>query len=356
MEIDIQENGKILLQFNKEVKKSHYRFFTLKDKNSTRNIYDFDAILTDGNITDQFDNGVLVRVAQNTPQKVRVVFSSQDTFQSDIQVDDKSVIISSLREEKRDTNQIVALFEHKERTQKPTETKNKAPTRKKSKKVVVLDAGHGGKDCGALGVAKICEKVIVLNLAKELQKELQKRGYSVFMTRSTDKFISLRERTEFANAKNADLFLSIHANAVDKSRSATLNGVETYFLSPARSKRAEDVAAAENKNDIEVMGHFSRQTVIGIISSQRLYASNRLAIDVQFGVLSALKKHYSVVDGGVREGPFWVLAGALMPSILLEIGYITHPKEGKLIHQNTYQKYLARGIADGIDGYFMKNF
>ena len=80
-----------------------------------------------------------------------------------------------------------------------------------------------------------------------------------------------------------------------------------------------------------------------------------MAIDVQYGMLQSLRKKQKVVDGGVREGPFWVLVGAVMPSVLLEIGYITHPKEGKSLNQTHYQKALALGIADGIDGYFQKN-
>lgn len=103
------------------------------------------------------------------------------------------------------------------------------------------------------------------------------------------------------------------------------------------------------------MNHFSKQSFLNTINTQRIIASNRLAIDVQYGMLQTLKKEYKIVDGGVREGPFWVLAGALMPSILLEIGYITHPNEGKRLNQSKFQRLLANGIANGIDSYFFKN-
>lgn len=223
-------------------------------------------------------------------------------------------------------------------------------------KRIVLDAGHGGKDCGALGVMKVCEKVITLNIAKLLEIELKKRGYIVYMTRSKDYYLGLRERTQYANNKGADLFISIHANSVPKHSSKTANGVETYFLSTARSERARHIAEKENKDSIEVMNLFSKQTFLNSINSHRLIASNKLAIDVQSGILKSLRKDYSnVLDGGVREGPFWVLAGALMPSILVEVGYTSHPHEGRRINHKDYQKSIAQGIADGIDGYFEKN-
>ncbi|MDE5591615.1 MAG: N-acetylmuramoyl-L-alanine amidase, partial [Helicobacter sp.] len=224
----------------------------------------------------------------------------------------------------------------------------------KNNKVIVIDPGHGGKDCGAISIANVCEKEIVLKTAKYLDKELKDRGYKVYMTRSEDVFVGLRERTKFANSKNADLFISIHANAVLDNK-AKSEGIESYFLSIARSERAKNVAALENKDNIEVMNYFSKQSFLNTLNTQRIVASNRLAIDIQFGMLQSVRTKYNVLDGGVREGPFWVLVGALMPSVLLEIGYLTHPKEGYDLNQEAYQKSIAIGIADGIDGYFAKN-
>lgn len=221
---------------------------------------------------------------------------------------------------------------------------------------IVIDAGHGGKDCGAIGVIKVCEKVITLNIAKLLEIELKKRGYLVYMTRLGDQYLDLRARTNFANHKNADLFISIHANSVPKRSAKTAHGVETYFLSTARSERARMVAEKENKDSVEVMNFFSKQTFLNSINSHRLVASNKLAIDIQSGILKKLRLNYQgVLDGGVREGPFWVLAGALMPSVLIEVGYMSHPQEGRRINHKDYQKSIAQGIADGISGYFEKN-
>ncbi|GAA8944031.1 N-acetylmuramoyl-L-alanine amidase [Helicobacter pylori] len=229
-------------------------------------------------------------------------------------------------------------------------------TKRKKHKKIVLDAGHGGKDCGAMSANLVCEKDIVLEVVKFLHKELKKRGYSVLLTRDKDLYIDLVARTELANKKSADLFISVHANSIPKRSTSNAHGIETYFLSTARSERARKVAEQENKDDVNLMDYFSRSLLLNSLNTQRLIVSNKLAIDVQYGMLQSIRKNYpDVVDGGVREGPFWVLAGALMPSILIEIGYNSHAIESKRIQSKPYQKILAKGIADGIDSFFSKN-
>ncbi|MBM0604360.1 N-acetylmuramoyl-L-alanine amidase family protein [Helicobacter pylori] len=229
-------------------------------------------------------------------------------------------------------------------------------TKRKKHKKIVLDAGHGGKDCGAMSANLVCEKDIVLEVVKFLHKELKKRGYSVLLTRDKDIYIDLVARTELANKKGADLFISVHANSIPKRSTSNAHGIETYFLSTARSERARKVAEQENKDDVNLMDYFSKSLFLNSLNTQRLIVSNKLAIDVQYGMLQSIRKNYpDVVDGGVREGPFWVLAGALMPSILIEIGYNSHAIESKRIQSKPYQKILAKGIADGIDSFFSKN-
>ncbi|PDX25038.1 N-acetylmuramoyl-L-alanine amidase, partial [Helicobacter pylori] len=203
-------------------------------------------------------------------------------------------------------------------------------TKRKKHKKIVLDAGHGGKDCGAMSANLVCEKDIVLEVVKFLHKELKKRGYSVLLTRDKDIYIDLVARTELANKKSADLFISVHANSIPKHSTSNAHGIETYFLSTARSERARKVAEQENKDDVNLMDYFSKSLLLNSLNTQRLIVSNKLAIDVQYGMLQSVRKNYpDVVDGGVREGPFWVLAGALMPSILIEIGYNSHAIESK---------------------------
>ncbi|GAA9643372.1 N-acetylmuramoyl-L-alanine amidase [Helicobacter pylori] len=229
-------------------------------------------------------------------------------------------------------------------------------TKRKKYKKIVLDAGHGGKDCGAMSANLVCEKDIVLEVVKFLHKELKKRGYSVLLTRDKDIYIDLVARTELANKKSADLFISVHANSIPKRSTSNAHGIETYFLSTARSERARKVAEQENKDNVNLIDYFSKSLLLNSLNTQRLIVSNKLAIDVQYGMLQSVRKNYpDVVDGGVREGPFWVLAGALMPSILIEIGYNSHAIESKRIQSKPYQKILAKGIADGIDSFFSKN-
>ncbi|MBS9782311.1 MAG: N-acetylmuramoyl-L-alanine amidase [Arcobacter sp.] len=223
-------------------------------------------------------------------------------------------------------------------------------------KTIVIDAGHGAHDVGAVGPHKRYEKVVTLKVAKYLYYLLKKRGHRVYLTRTKDKFIKVMHRTILANKKNADIFVSIHANSVPKNKAHKIKGIETFFLSPARSSRAKRVAAKENKTDIRRMSNSTKQAFLESLNRPRITASHKLAIDVQAGILQSVKSKYSgIVDSGVREGPFWVLVGAQMPSILVEIGYISHPIESKRLYSSKYQKLLASGIANGVDSYFSKN-
>ena len=227
-----------------------------------------------------------------------------------------------------------------------------------SAKTIVIDAGHGGKDAGAVGRGKLYEKNVVYNISKYVKDELRKSGFKVYLTRTRDKYVELSSRTKYANKKKADLFISIHANADPRSKAHRIEGVETFFLSPARSERAKRAAALENKGDMKKMGWSSKNSLLTILNRSKITASNKAAIDVQKNMLHILRKKYgkkTIKDGGVREGPFWVLVGAQMPSILIEVGYITHPKERKRLASTTYQKLIAKGIANGVKSYFVKN-
>ncbi|MBR2494290.1 N-acetylmuramoyl-L-alanine amidase [Helicobacter sp.] len=338
---------------------------------------DIKAVLDNGKKVYFFPRNAQVTIAQNTPQITRFVITNGNGVIYQIKLVQNNLYLSfvdkipeSIQDSKATPKPTQPKQEQKPPTKspapssasspiKPIESTPPSPSSPKPKKgyKVVIDAGHGGKDCGTLGVTKVCEKHIVLKVATHLSRELKKRGYITYMTRDKDVYLNLKERTDFANAKNADLFVSIHANSVPKSAKKSPKGVETYFLSTARSDRARDVAEQENKDDIDVMNYFSKQTFLNSLNSHRLLASNKLAIDIQYGILKRLRQKYQgVTDGGVREGPFWVLAGALMPSVLIEIGYNSSPIEAPRLNDDAYQRSLAVGIADGIDGFVVKNF
>ena len=223
-------------------------------------------------------------------------------------------------------------------------------------KVIVLDAGHGADDVGAVGPNNRYEKVINLNVTKYVGAILKQRGYTVFLTRNNDTFIKVMDRTVLANEKNADLFIPIHTNAVPKEKANEVDGIETFFLSPARNERAKRVAALENKTDIREMSNSSKDVFLESLNRPRITASHKFAIDIQSGILqSARSKYKDIKDSGVREGPFWVLVGAQMPSILVELGYVSHPTESKRLYDKAYQQLLANGISNGVDSYFSKN-
>lgn len=228
--------------------------------------------------------------------------------------------------------------------------------RDRSKKVIVIDPGHGGKDSGAVGNG-FMEKEIVLNIGMQLAEKLREMGYTVHMTRSTDVFIELKDRTKFANDKEADLFISIHANAIPKTADPNVaQGLETYFLSPGRSERAMRVAALENSEDMNEMGQYGKLSFLSFLNTEKIIASNKLAIDLQKGILGNLRKQFPhVKDNGVREAPFWVLVGAQMPAVLVEVGYISHPEESVRIADEKYQKWMVEGLMDGVGRYFTNN-
>lgn len=228
--------------------------------------------------------------------------------------------------------------------------------RDRSKKVIVIDAGHGGKDSGAVGNG-FMEKEIVIQIASRLSESLRAMGYTVHMTRSNDTFVELKDRTKYANDKQADLFVSIHANSIPKTSDPALaQGIETYFLSPARSERSMRVAALENYEDMEEMGQYGKLSFLSFLNKEKIIASNKLAIDMQKGMLGSLHKQFpNVHDNGVREAPFWVLVGAQMPAVLIEVGYISHPEESVRIADEKYQKWMVEGLVEGVGRYFTNN-
>ncbi|WP_121726972.1 N-acetylmuramoyl-L-alanine amidase [Helicobacter labetoulli] len=377
-------DGNLKIVFAQDIAPLKWEVKKLQDN---RHFIDFEANLTIPKRNFVFKDNSTLQVAQNTPQIVRIVINTQPKSQYEIIkekenlyifIKPKSTSSSTATQTTAPQNTATQKPNQTPQTQKTTDTKTESTqskdkpqndevvikdsisTTKKGKigvgKKIVVDAGHGGKDCGTKSVEGICEKLIVLEVAKLLTQELKNRGYVVYMTRNSDVYIDLRKRTEFANGKNADLFVSIHANSMPKDSPKTPKGVETYFLSPARSERAEQVAKAENQGDIETMSHFATKSFLNTISSFHLVASHKLAIEIQSGILNIVRQTHNTHDGAVREGPFWVLAGALMPSVLIEIGYASHKDEGKLIAKKEYQKLLAKGIADGIDGYFLRNY
>lgn len=350
----LKEDKGIRLILSDEISKKDIDDYLMKDKDVYRLVLNFKAVLEGSRKNFTFDKNNNISLTQYTPKIARIVLNSNKKIEADIQIDGKELFIgfdklnlNSTKSTKTNTKTTIAKEEK--------ETKKQVIT---GNKIVVIDPGHGGKDGGAIGDnGKLLEKNIVLSLSLKIGQELKKRGYKVYYTRTKDRFINLRDRTKIANEKRASMFISIHANASpNKKRASSMQGIETFFLSPARSERSKEVAEKENKSDLEEANYFSKQNFLHSLSREKIIASNRLAIDIQKYTLSSVRKRYKVKDGGVREAPFWVLVGAQdMPAVLVEIGYITHPSEGKRLATKAYQDLVAEGIANGIQNYFYNN-
>jgi N-acetylmuramoyl-L-alanine amidase len=213
---------------------------------------------------------------------------------------------------------------------------------------VVIDAGHGGHDPGAHGNG-ITESELTLDVALRLQKLLQeKEGVEVLMTRDTDTFIPLEERTAIANRENADLFLSIHANA---SRNPAARGIETYFLNFAMNPEAEAVAARENATSAQPM-HNLPDIVKAIALNNKANESRDLAETVQKSMAKRLSaRNKTLRDLGVKQAPFVVLIGAVMPSVLAEISFVTNKQDGALLKTPAYRQQIAQALFDAIMNY-----
>ncbi len=216
---------------------------------------------------------------------------------------------------------------------------------------VVIDPGHGGRDYGAPGYLKgVHEKQVVLQIARRLAKKIKAElGLEVILTRNGDRFLTLEERTAFANTKNADLFISIHTNA---SRDRRAYGIETYFLNLATDEEAIRVAAMENATSTKNISDLQK-ILYDLMQNAKINESSRLAAYVQTAVIGHLKnKRYTRVKSkGVKQAPFYVLLGAQMPSILIETAFISNSRECKRLVDPRYQERLAEGVVEGIRSY-----
>ncbi len=218
-------------------------------------------------------------------------------------------------------------------------------------RTIVLDPGHGGKDPGAVGKKlKAKEKDVNLAVALKLRRMLeQELGITVLMTRSDDRFVSLGDRTRYANEQKADLFVSIHTNASKDSRS---NGSETYYLATAMTSDARAVEALENQVvELYEGGANARSKyddldfiLSDLSQTEHLESSNDLASNIQLNLVAGS----GFYDRGVKQANFYVLRGAFMPSVLVELGFISNPDEEKKLVDSVYQERLARTIFEGI--------
>jgi N-acetylmuramoyl-L-alanine amidase len=217
-----------------------------------------------------------------------------------------------------------------------------------SARTIVIDPGHGGHDPGTMDKNGLREKDVVLDIARRVRKLLEEDGFEVVMTRDRDVFIPLEERTAIANSKKADLFVSIHVNA---ARNPHPRGTETYYLNLATTPDAEEVAARENAVTTRRIGELE-SILQKVMNNNRIIESRELAGRVQNSMSSTL--YASTTDDrnrGVKTAPFYVLLGAQMPSVLVEVAYLTNRKDAALLADATFRQQAAESIAKGIGVY-----
>jgi N-acetylmuramoyl-L-alanine amidase len=213
---------------------------------------------------------------------------------------------------------------------------------------VVVDAGHGGRDSGAVGPNGVAEKDVTLDVARRLQRILESQDIRVLLTRDDDRFVSLEERTARANAFGADLFVSIHCNA---SEGRGRRGVETYVLDATRDEVAARVAARENDTTRAASADVAAMLARMPLADQTV-RSTRFARLLERSAVAALRMRFAdIVDGGVHPAGFYVLVGARMPGVLFESSYISNPTDERRLASDEYRQLLADAVANAIRAY-----
>lgn len=230
--------------------------------------------------------------------------------------------------------------------EKPLKVTLPSATRPGNLRRIVVDAGHGGKDPGAIGPSGVMEKDVTLAMAKRLAVRLENElGCQVVLTRDKDVFIPLEERTAIANRVGADLFISVHANA---SNNRNAQGIETYYLNFSKNDKAAAVAARENGTSLKQVGDLEL-ILFDLMANAKINESSRLAAEIQKSLVDHLGRHYSSVKNhGVRQGPFYVLLGANMPSVLVEAAFISNKTEESRLGDSKYQDHAATAIARAV--------
>lgn len=216
---------------------------------------------------------------------------------------------------------------------------------------IVIDAGHGGDEAGAKGLDGIYEKDVTLNVVKDIEDLFKENPWGkVLLTRNTDVKMTLQERADFANTNKADVFVSIHTNA---SEYHTASGIETYYLDNTDDSSAMRLANRENLVTVEASSNDLNFIVSDLIQTAKMGDSIALANILHRKLVEKIGAYYEgVKDLGVKKAPFYVLVGAHMPCVLMEISFIDHPTEGKRLGDRRYQRLIASAVFNGLKDYF----
>ena len=363
------ENGILKLKFSKPLESKQLRSFTIPTKGIYKYVFDFKNCKKSKKIKYLHKlNGSAksIRVSQYKLNTIRLVIDSKVNYILNYSQRDGSILTITLPnganiiKSKKKKKSIKNLFgktgtiitNNSPVTSSPSFDLTSPIITGKRKYLIYLDPGHGGSQPGAV-YRGIKEKHLVYQITRRVYRKLKAKGYRVKMTRYRDKKVSLGARTRMANKANADIFVSIHANAVDKREKINITqGLETYFLQRSKTARAKRIAAKENKEVLNSKDKVTQDVLLNaVFTGPKIELSHKLATSVQQNILSTIRGNYKIKDNGVDGANFRVLAGAQMPAILIEVGYLSHPRERAKLLNPGYQNKMAEGIVKGIIKY-----
>lgn len=296
----------------------------------------------------KIDDGVVktVRTAQFNEEITRIVFDLYQEAKYELfsLIEPDRVVIDIFK-----SGEEAAIFETL--PAKPEEKPTPGPEIT-GKRVVIIDPGHGGKDPGAIGPTGLKEKEVTLGIALYLEKLLKGAGIPTYLTRSKDKFVYLEDRTNFANQKNGFVFVSLHANSVLNHR-PTATGIETFLLSSKYiGASARDVADRENRAS---RAHPDVDTDLALIIADLEESANiKYSFDFADIIQKKLVDYLKLENRGIKQAPFVVLKGANMAAVIVEVGFISNPKEEKLFKTNKFRENAAQALFEAIK-YYIEN-
>jgi N-acetylmuramoyl-L-alanine amidase len=334
------KNNQLTLTFKYNLDEVNY--FKIKSKEMVKHVYDIKetSLPRTQKISHYQAKGIKAfRIGQYSKHVIRVVIESRVKMSGEFKIKNRKLIL---------------FLPSASNSKKPVAKKSLKKTNaygynaKRRRHTIILDAGHGGRDVGASS-KRVREKDLTLSMTLKLKTILKKMGYKVLLTRGRDKFMNLKQRTDYAYGKKASLFISIHANAAPKKRTKGVRyeGVEVFYLSLKKSKRVRKKRVLYRGKKV-----YSKKDYQQMISKRKLLASRKLAHLVHDDILSHVGKHYDINDKGIKRKDFWVLLATKIPSILVETGYLTNEDEVKRLKSQHYQTLLMEGVAQGVNRYY----
>jgi len=333
------KNNRLDLKFKYNVE--NVKYFKINAKGVVKHVYDIQnsALPNTLDIAHYHFKGIKAfRIAQYSKKVVRVVIESRVPMKGSYKITNRRVRLFLPTSKKKSNDKFFKKRVAKKYTYNP----------KREDKTIILDAGHGGRDVGASSKV-VREKDLTLSMTFILKNILQKMGYSVLLTRNSDKFMNLKQRTDYAHKHKASIFISIHANAAPRKRTKGVRyeGLELFYLGLKNTKRVRRRRVLYRGKRV-----YSKSAYRKMVSAWKFSHSKKLATSIHRSIFTHVPKQYEINDKGIKRKDFWVLLATKIPSILVETGYLTNKNEVKKLKSHHYQTVLMEGVAKGINQYY----